>query len=94
MGLTGSFLNGISQTVLYVALALYGSAIGLSSGSIGSLIGFMALGGMICQFLLGKLSDLVDRRLVLVGAPGIAIPLCSSLRCWKIQPTTWFDSIA
>ena len=76
MGLTGSFLNGISQTVLYVALALYGSAIGLSSGSIGSLIGFMALGGMIFQFPLGKLSDLVDRRLVLVGAPGIAIPVC------------------
>jgi len=76
MGLTGSFLNGISQTVLYVALALYGSAIGLSSGSIGSLIGFMTLGGMIFQFPLGKLSDLVDRRLVLVGAPGIAIPVC------------------
>jgi MFS family permease len=76
MGLTGSFLNGISQTVLYVALALYGSAIGLSSGSIGSLIGFMALGGMIFQFPVGKLSDLVDRRLVLVGAPGIAIPVC------------------
>jgi MFS family permease len=76
MGLTGSFLNGISQTVLYVALALYGSAIGLSSGSIGSLIGFMTLGGMIFQFPVGKLSDLVDRRLVLVGAPGIAIPVC------------------
>jgi len=76
MGLTGSFLNGISQTVLYVALALYGSAIGLSSGSIGSLIGFMALGGMVFQFPVGKLSDLVDRRLVLVGAPGIAIPVC------------------
>ena len=76
MGLTGSFLNGISQTVLYVVLALYGSAIGLSSGSIGSLIGFMTLGGMIFQFPLGKLSDLIDRRLVLVGAPGFSIPVC------------------
>jgi len=76
MGLTGSFLNGISQTVLYVVLALYGSAIGLSSGSIGSLIGFMTFGGMIFQFPLGKLSDLIDRRLVLVGAPGFAIPVC------------------
>lgn len=76
MGLTGSFLNGISQTILYVVLALYGSAIGLSSGSIGSLIGFMTFGGMIFQFPLGKLSDLIDRRLVLVGAPGFAIPVC------------------
>lgn len=76
MGLTGSFLNGISQSLLYVILALYGSAIGLSSGSIGSLIGFMTLGGMIFQFPLGKLSDLIDRRLVLVGAPSLSIPVC------------------
>ena len=32
MALTGSFLNGISQTALYVAMALYGKAIGLSTG--------------------------------------------------------------
>jgi MFS family permease len=76
MGLTGSFLNGISQTALYVALALYGSAIGLSNGSIGGLIGFMTLGGMLLQFPLGKLSDLVDRRLVIVGVPSLTIPIC------------------
>ena len=76
MGLTGSFLNGISQTVLYVALALYGSVIGLSTGSIGWLIGFMTLGGMLFQFPLGKLSDRIDRRLLIVGAPGLAIPIC------------------
>ena len=76
MGLTGSFLNGISQTVLYVALALYGAAIGLSTGSIGLLIGSMTLGGMLFQFPLGKLSDRIDRRLIIVGAPGLAIPVC------------------
>jgi hypothetical protein len=76
MGLTGSFLNGISQTLLFIVLALYGSAIGLSSGSIGSLIAFMTFGAMIFQFPLGKLSDLIDRRLLLVGAPGFAIPIC------------------
>jgi MFS family permease len=76
MGLTGSFLNGISQKVLYVSLALYGSAIGLASGSIGILIGCMALGGMLFQFPIGKLSDHVDRRLVIVGAPALAVPVC------------------
>jgi MFS family permease len=76
MGLTGSFLNGISQTVLYVALALYGSATGLPTGSIGWLIGCMTLGGMLFQFPLGKLSDLIDRRLIIVGAPSLAIPIC------------------
>ena len=76
MALTGSFLNGISQTALYVAFALYGKAIGLSAGAIGLLLGFMTLGGMLFQFPLGKLSDLVDRRLVIVGAPGLSIPVC------------------
>lgn len=76
IGLTGSFLNGISQTILYVALALYGSALGLSKGSIGGLIGCMTLGGMLFQFPLGKLSDLMDRRLLIVGVPGLSIPIC------------------
>ncbi|MCP4333119.1 MAG: MFS transporter [Gammaproteobacteria bacterium] len=76
MALTGSFLNGISQTALYVAMALYGKAIGLSTGSIGVMLGFMTVGGMLFQFPLGKLSDMVDRRLVIVGAPGLSIPVC------------------
>ncbi len=76
MSLTGSFLNGISQTALYVAFALYGKAIGLSTGSIGVMLGFMTVGGMLFQFPLGKLSDIVDRRLVIVSAPALSIPVC------------------
>ena len=76
MAITGSLLNGISQAALYVGLAIYGGLVGLSNGQIGSLVGFMTLGGMLFQFPLGKLSDLVDRRLVLVAAPSLAIPLC------------------
>ena len=76
MGLTGSFLNGIAQTALYVAFALYGKAIGLSTGAIGVMLGFMTMGGMLFQFPLGKLSDMVDRRLIIVGAPALSIPVC------------------
>jgi len=79
MGLTGSFLNGISQTTLYVALALYGSAIGLGKGSIGVLMSCVTIGGMLFQFPLGKLSDLMDRRLLIVGLPGLSIPVCVAL---------------
>ncbi len=76
MGLTGSFLNGIAQTTLYVVLALYARAIGLSNGQIGGLIGIMTFGGMLFQFPLAKLSDRLDRRLIIVGAPCFAIPAC------------------
>lgn len=76
MGLTGSFLNGLSQAALYVLLALYGRMLGMSPGAIGGLIGSLTLGGMLFQFPLAKLSDRIDRRLVIVGAPGLAIPVC------------------
>lgn len=76
MALSGSFLNGIAQTVLYVALAIYGKAIGLSTGSIGVMVGFMTVGGMLFQFPVGKLSDIVDRRMVIVSAPALSIPVC------------------
>jgi len=76
MGLTGCFLNGVAQGALYIALALYGGAIGLDSGAIGALIGSATLGGMLFQFPLGRLSDRVDRRRVIVGAAGLSVPVC------------------
>ncbi len=79
MGLTGCFLNGITQGALYVALALYGRALGLGSGGVGALIGVAMLGGMVMQFPLGRLSDRIDRRLVLVGAAGLAVPICLAM---------------
>ncbi len=79
MGLTGCFLNGVAQGAIYIALALYGRAIGLDTGTIGALIGITMLGGMLFQFPLGRLSDRIDRRLVIVGAAGLAVPLCLAL---------------
>jgi MFS family permease len=79
MGLTGCFLNGLAQGAIYIALALYGRAIGLDTGAIGALVGFTMLGGMLFQFPLGRLSDRIDRRLVIVGAAGLAVPVCLAL---------------
>lgn len=79
MGLTGCFLNGITQGAIYIALALYGRAIGLDTGAIGALVGFATLGGMLFQFPLGRLSDFVDRRLVIVGSAGLAVPVSLAL---------------
>ena len=79
MGLSGCFLNGVAQGAIYVALALYGRHIGLDAAGIGALIGVATLGGMICQFPIGRLSDRIDRRLVIVGLAGLAVPVCAML---------------
>lgn len=87
MGLAGCFLNGIAQGAIYIALALYGQAIGLDSGAIGALIGFATLGGMLFQFPLGRLSDRIDRRLVIVGCAGLAVPLALLLAASPAGPS-------
>ncbi|MFQ5775209.1 MAG: MFS transporter [Kiloniellaceae bacterium] len=79
MGLSGALLNGVTQGALYVVLALYGRAIGLDAGAIGALIAASALGGMLLQFPLGHLSDRIDRRLVITGAAGLAVPVCLAM---------------
>lgn len=82
MALSGAFLNGVAQGALYIALALYGQAIGLAAGSVGALVGFATLGGMLFQFPMGRLSDRIDRRLVITGAAGLGVPLCLALAVW------------
>jgi MFS family permease len=76
MGVTGCLLNGISQGALYVGLALYGSALGLGAGATGFFIIALTLGGIASQFPVGRLSDLVDRRTVIVSLAGLAVPVC------------------
>jgi MFS family permease len=76
MGLSGSFLNGISQGALYIGLALYGTAVGLQPGTVGALVGACTIGSMIAQFPIGRLSDRVDRRLVILACAGLSMPLC------------------
>jgi MFS family permease len=76
MGVTGCLLNGISQGALYVGLALYGSSLGLGAGATGFFIIALTLGGIASQFPVGRWSDLIDRRTVIVSLAGFAVPVC------------------
>ena len=76
MGVTGCLLNGISQGALYVGLALYGSSLGLGAGATGFFIIALTLGGIASQFPVGRWSDLIDRRNVIVSLAGFAVPVC------------------
>ncbi|MEM7168766.1 MAG: MFS transporter [Pseudomonadota bacterium] len=76
MGLTGSFLNGIAQGTLYVGLAVFGAAIALPPGQVGMLVGAATVGGMLLQVPVARLSDRLDRRIVILGVALLALPLC------------------
>lgn len=94
MALAGCFLSGIAQGVIYIALALYGQAIGLAAGSVGALVGFATLGGMLFQFPMGRLSDRIDRRFVITGAAGLGVPLCLGLAVWRVPAGDPAEGIA
>jgi len=76
LGLSVSFLNGISQGAFYVGLGLFGVALGLPVGNVGLLVAAGTLGGVLGQFPLGALSDRVDRRLVIAFAAATALAAC------------------
>ncbi len=72
MGVTGAFLNGVSQGALYVGLPLYATLLGAGAGAAGLMIVALTLGGIASQFPVGQLSDRIDRRHVIVGIAALA----------------------
>ncbi len=62
------FLIGIANGCFGTLGAVYGSQIGMSSGTVASMMSVAVLAGAFIQIPVGRLSDLTDRRYVLAGA--------------------------
>ncbi|MCP5075373.1 MAG: MFS transporter [Rhodobacteraceae bacterium] len=73
MAIFGVALNGAMQAMFYVAMPLYGLALGMSVGQAAMLLVTGTLAGAIVQFPVGWLSDRTDRRLVVLGLSVIAV---------------------
>ncbi len=67
------FLVGTVNGAFGTLGAVYGQRIGLSVPDVALLMAGAVLGGSIVQFPLGRLSDRMDRRKVLIGIAGAAI---------------------
>jgi MFS family permease len=68
LGMVCSFGSGIMMGAILAGGPIFGSAIGLSVSMIAQFISVMIFGGLLMQYPLGKLSDLMDRRTVMTGA--------------------------
>ena len=73
--MVGSFLAGVIFGVWNYFGPLYGQALGLSSTGIATMLASGMIGGVVFQYPIGRLSDMIDRRYVmaLAGAVGVAI---------------------
>ena len=70
----GAFLSGIISSAWSNFGPVFGQQVGMSSALIATLLACALLGSVIFQYPLGKLSDMIDRRYVMViaGIIGIA----------------------
>ena len=78
LGAIGCFVTGIAQGVILGMAPVYASKLGLSVGEVSVFMIAMVMGGVVLQWPLGKLSDLFDRRKVILGI-AIAAALASLL---------------
>ncbi|MCX5516833.1 MFS transporter [Kaistia defluvii] len=81
----GCFLIGLVNGAFGTLGAVYGQKIGLPTAVIAFFMSAAVLGGAITQVPLGKLSDKIDRRLVLIGVAVAAIVM--SLAIAFVSPT-------
>jgi len=65
LGSIGMTLNGVTNGAIFGFAAIYAQRIGLSVTEISTFIAVIFLGGMLFQWPIGRISDLVNRRLVI-----------------------------
>ena len=73
MGVTGIILSQWVSSILFGMGAVYATKLGFSVYQVANFMGAMMAGGMILQWPLGKLSDMIDRRWVMSVACLIAV---------------------
>lgn len=67
LGLVGSFTSGLASGAIFGMTAVFGQGIGLDVAHIALLMASFIFGGLIVQWPIGRLSDIIDRRKVMTG---------------------------
>lgn len=75
LGIIGCLAIGMSNGAFWGLAPVFAHAIGLSVAQIATFMSFVILGGIAAQWPVGRLSDCLDRRLVIA----IACILCATL---------------
>ena len=69
-GVIGSFMINACYAVVFGMGAVYASRLGMEIKQVALFMAVLVVGGMLLQWPLGKLSDLMDRRTVIAVAAG------------------------
>ncbi len=89
LGAIGCFATGIAQGVILGMAPVYASKLGLSVGEVSVFMIALVMGAVVLQWPLGKLSDVFDRRVVI-----LAIAIAAALACLLMQALSAVSFIA
>jgi MFS family permease len=87
-GVTTCLASGLILGSLYGLYPIYIQHLGYSLADISSIMGITIFGGMLFQYPIGKLSDHINRRIVIILLSFITILLCALL-IWKNPLSLW-----
>jgi MFS family permease len=94
LGVVGIVIVGVIHGGFFAIAAVYGGLFGLSLPQISLFISLVVVGGALMQFPIGRASDLLDRRLVLLLTAGAAAG-CSLLVFYtESTGNVWFFMVA
>ncbi|MFO1039941.1 MAG: MFS transporter [Geminicoccaceae bacterium] len=89
----GCIATGLVNSALAGLLPVWGTRLGLSTATIVTFLSLTHVGGMCLQWPIGRLSDGIDRRLVLAGTAG-ALALVSTVVILAEGGPHWLLGIA
>lgn len=73
LAMAGMFIQGLSVAMLFGMGPSYGRQIGLSAAEVSLFIATSNIGVLLLQYPLGRLSDRMDRRLLIMGSSAVAM---------------------
>ncbi|WP_025898885.1 MFS transporter [Sneathiella glossodoripedis] len=91
LGVVGVIIVGITQGAFFAMAAVYGGLIGLTVGQISFFISLSVIGGALMQLPIGKLSDIIDRRKVLMLTAAVtAVAAIAMYNVEGLSNKLWF----
>ena len=78
-GIIGCIASGILIASIYGLLPVYFKNMGFSIDNVATLIAVTIFGGVVLQYPLGYISDIIDRRIVLISLCALGVIMCIAM---------------
>ncbi len=91
LGVFGVGVNGVMMGAIFGMAAVYAAEIGLSVREISLFMGAIVLGGAFLQYPIGKASDVIGRRQVIIAtcAAGVAVAVIAPGFAGQFMANSW-----